>query len=438
MRIWPTKRGWKRFGIALLILVAMALIVNGIFAWRAESQLRSRLAAIRAAGDPASIADLKPAPIPDDQNAAAIIDRIRPRLKEFSKAYGQFFNSPIGKEYDARRDQGEPPTKEQIDAIRGILNNFADVEQAIDKAADCDKFASRMDFTLSHRDFIEHMLDKVQEARTAARFLGWRHEVLEADGQHDAAIKNSIEALRLARLHENEPTLVAYLIAVAMRGIASEQLYDALAVSQTSPELHAAIDQELKQHDNPQTLPRVLKTERAVGADWIVDQLKGRLSGLKNMIGWSLKWYQIGVLNAMDEYIAFAAQPYSDVRTQFGVTNGPVHRTGHGVLADSLVPALQSAFQANARSLAVSRALRLDSALRAFAEKNGREAKGLEELGLPREATIDPFSGEPLKLKYTDDGWIVYSVMTNGVDDGGDFMDMKDYGVAPRKWRRVQ
>ena len=111
------------------------------------------------------------------------------------------------------------------------------------------------------------------------------------------------------------------------------------------------------------------------------------------------------------------------------------HRSGHGVLADLLMPAMQAAFEANARSLAVSRALRIDNALRQFAEKNGREAKGLEELDLPKEATIDPYSGEPLKLKHTEDGWIMYSVMQNGVDDGGDFKELKDYGVAPRESR---
>ncbi len=84
------------------------------------------------------------------------------------------------------------------------------------------------------------------------------------------------------------------------------------------------------------------------------------------------------------------------------------------------------------------RALRIHNALRAFAEKNGREATGLDELGLPREATVDPYSGQPLKLKRTDAGWIMYSVMQNGLDDGGDFIDLKDYGVAPRRLRGTE
>ena len=42
-----------------------------------------------------------------------------------------------------------------------------------------------------------------------------------------------------------------------------------------------------------------------------------------------------------------------------------------------------------------------------------------------------------LKLKHADDGWIIYSVMKNGVDDNGDFTDMKDDGLAPPRLRNV-
>ena len=84
-------------------------------------------------------------------------------------------------------------------------------------------------------------------------------------------------------------------------------------------------------------------------------------------------------------------------------------------------PAVESAFEANARCLAQLRALRIDNALCEFAEKNGHDASGLADLKLSQAATLDPYSGQPLKLKRTPAGWIVYSVMQNGIDDGGDF-----------------
>jgi hypothetical protein len=108
------------------------------------------------------------------------------------------------------------------------------------------------------------------------------------------------------------------------------------------------------------------------------------------------------------------------------------------VLADLLIPALRASFEAHARSLVISRALRIDNALVAFKEKNGREAKGLDELNLPKETTVDPYSGQPLKLKSTKDGWIIYSVMDNGIDDGGSFIALQDYGLAPPHYRMTE
>lgn len=438
MRIWPTKRWWKRTGIGLAIVVALALIANGVMAWWTEHRLQTQIAAIRAAGDPASIADLAPEPIPDDENAAAILKRLEPRLEEFGKEHGRFFNTPLGKAYDEAQQLGDPATAEQIEAIQNILSKYPDVEQAIVQAAQCKRFASGLDFSLKHREFLEQLLDSVQHGRTAARFLGWRGEVLLAEGRYEDAINNAIQALQLARLHEHEPTMVAHMVAMAMRSKAIDQLYDALAVTNISPELHEKLDEELALHDNPQRVIEVLKTERALNADW-VDGEFGNLTGgkamLAQMVGWPMKSYAVGTLNAMGEVIEMASQPAGNIRLQLRFTGAEKPKTEHGVLADLLVPALEAFFRAHARHAAVSRSLRIFNALTQFRDEHGREASGLEELALPKEATIDPFSGKPLKLKHTDEGWVVYSVMANGVDDGGDFKEQKDYGVAPAKWR---
>src|SRR5688572_9727258 len=98
--MWKTERTSHRLAFGLAALVAAALLANFFFAMRAEWRLRSRLVAIRATGDPASIAELAPPAIPDDENAAAILARIGPRVHAFSNAYGQFLNSPIGKKYE--------------------------------------------------------------------------------------------------------------------------------------------------------------------------------------------------------------------------------------------------------------------------------------------------------------------------------------------------
>jgi hypothetical protein len=440
MRFLLTKRFWIRFAIGLALLVALGLVINGVMAWRMESEWQARLAQVRAGGDPASVADLKPEPIPDNQNAAVFLEQVRPRIGQFANEHGRFFNTPIGKAYDETRDRGEPATPEQIAAIRAILDKYSDVEPLIAAAAKCDQYASRVDYSLDSQQFVEKVLDQINgpgSIRQVARFLNWRAEVLLAEGRRDEAVQRGIQVYRLARLYESEPTLVAFLIAIAVRGVVAEQMYDALAAGPVSPELCAALDRELALQDDPARLVHALKSERAVGAGFTNVLLDQPYPMLAHTFGWVLKSYQIGVVDHMDECLDLAGHPWHEVRVKFGPADETPPPTGHGVLADLLTPALRAVFQAHARSLAVSRALRIDIALRQFAEKNGREATGLAELDLPKEMTIDPYSGEPLKLEHMPDGWVIYSVMENGEDDGGDFKQLKDYGLAPPKRRAL-
>jgi hypothetical protein len=62
----------------------------------------------------------------------------------------------------------------------------------------------------------------------------------------------------------------------------------------------------------------------------------------------------------------------------------------------------------------------------------------LTDLGLPAEATIDPFNGEPLHVKKLPQGWMVYSVGSNCVDDGGKLDRKTDIGLGPISREELQ
>ena len=71
----------KRLFTWIAALVALAVVGNTFMAMYVSSQQSARLAAIRAAGLPASIAELRPAPIPDSLNAAAVIESAAPAIQ---------------------------------------------------------------------------------------------------------------------------------------------------------------------------------------------------------------------------------------------------------------------------------------------------------------------------------------------------------------------
>jgi hypothetical protein len=209
-----------------------------------------------------------------------------------------------------------------------------------------------------------------------------------------------------------------------------------LASSPISPETHAALDAELALHENPQRMVWALKSERAFGIDNHMRLPSGARQPSKwafHMFGWPLKRYWIGVLDYFEEELKLVERPWTDGRGSVGRRPEPDAPSGYGVLADLLIPATQAAYDANARTTAMLRTLRVFNALAEFRQNHGHEATGIADLTLPKEATLDPFSGKPLLLKHTDDGWLIYSVGTNRTDDGGNFTDQKDAGLGPRK-----
>ena len=440
MRIWPTKRWWKRLGLGFLLLIALAILVNGVMSWRVERQVQSRIAAIRAAGEPASIAELAPHPIPESENAAAALAKIGPSLDAFSKDYAIFDETPLGKGYDARSEIGEPPTADQLRVIGSILHKYPDIDAGLADAISRKRYASLTDFSLDAPQFLDRALkNPIGRNRTASRFLRWRMEELTGAGERDKAVARGIEALKLARQCDNEPLMVNALVAIAMRGVAVEPLYDALNSGPVSPETHAALDQELARQENTARLLNAMKTERAFSID-MIKAMPGQVTPALQawaykLFGWPVKRFYVGVLDYYDVELAALAKSWKNGHGTVGRHLQADGTSGYGVLADLLIPASQAAYNADQRCTAQLRSLRIFNALRQFAEKNGREATKLEELGLPAEALVDPFDGKPLKLKHTSDGWMVYTVMFDGVDDGGDFTDLKDFGVGPRKQR---
>jgi hypothetical protein len=445
MRIWPSKRRWKQLAIGLLGVVALLALADGFMVWRTESRLAAKIAEIRAAGDPASIADLEPTPIPADQNAAAIIQRLGPRLDEFAKDHVRFLDrTPLGTSYAQHRDRGDPPTPEEIEAIRAILDKYPDLDAGLETVAACDNYASVADFSLASQQFLEENLkNQAGKIRTPARFLDWRIEVLTANGQTEEAAKRGLQLLRISRLYDREPLLVNMLVGIALRGTAANALYDALASGKVPPDLHAAIDQELALHDDPRRMGKMLRTERAYSVSTAIDSgcmpAKDDVNPLwLRIVGWPMKRHYVNALGAFDDQLIQADRPWYEAHGQVGFQSNLLKKSEFGTLADLLLPAIQAAYEYKERMTATLRALRIFNALAQYRDEHGREASGLEELNLPKEATIDPFSGDPLKLEHTPDGWIVYSVMQNGVDDGGDFRELKDYGLAPAKHRATE
>jgi hypothetical protein len=428
MKIFPSRRTVKRLGIGVAILLGGALIVNGFFSWRTEARFRRIIRDIRAAGDPASIADLKPAPIPDEVNAAAAIDKLAPRLEEFANEQGRFYKTDLGKAYGDLKE-GEQPTAEQIAAMRTILDKYADLEQMIVAAAAMPQFASTADFSLGFHDYLEAQIDRVSRIRTIARYIHWRTQMLVAEGRREEALDLGLKLLRLSELNESEPTMMSFLVTIVVRNIALQNIFEALSAGPVSEETHQHIDEALGRiAQGRPDLDYVLRTERAVSST-SMDQVGEMIpSPISSVLGWSVKRHFIDAVESYEPLFEVAGLPWYELKPMFAAGELTARSEG-GVLAELLLPSLQASFKAASRDAAMIRALRVYNAL-LMAEQAGHEPQGLDGLDLPAEETVDPFTGQPLIVKRTDRGWVVYSVGLNEVDDGGEFEKGEDSGFG--------
>jgi hypothetical protein len=416
--------------MGLAILLGVLLIVNGYFSWRTEARFRRIINEIRAAGDPASIADLKSEPIPDDVNAAVAIDKLTPRLEEFGKEHGRFYKTPLGEAYGELKE-GERPTAEQIEAIRTILDQFADLEQMILAAAALPQFASTADFSLGFNDFLDTKISRESRIRTIARYIHWRTQVLIAEGQREEAVDFGLKLLRLSELHESEPTVLSFLITVAVRNIALQSIFETLSAGPVSKETYQRIDDTLRKiADDRPDLDYVLRTERAVSVSASIEQAWEMMPpAMSWLVGWPVKRYFIDAVDSYEPLFEVAKLPWYELKPMFAEGGTLRARSQGGVLAELLMPSLQASFKTASRDVAMIRTLRVYNRL-LMAEQAGQTPQGLTDLDLPRDVTVDPFTGMPLIVKHTDQGWIVYSVGENEVDDGGDIESGKDSGFG--------
>lgn len=424
MRIRPTRRTVKRWGIGIAIVLGLLLAANGIMAWRTEARENAVKEAIRAQGDPASIADLKPEPIADHRNAAAQIAGLSNELKAFEKDHFTFLESTdLGKAYDK---SDALPTAEQAAAMRKILDKNDAMKDAIDRAAACDAWASVGDYSVDHTVFIEQLLERIQNFRTVMRYARWELDVLAAEGRRDDAVRRGIDILKLSRLHESEPTLVAYLVSVAVRGTAIDGMNKTLAAGSVSADVRQSLDEELARAERPGQFGAMLRLERGAAMDASL-AVPGPVS---RMLGWPAKRHFLNAHEMMGEVIARADGPWPEFRKQTKSWEGRDVDTGHGVLANLLAPAIAASAQARDRDLALIRSLRVLNALQGFEAREGRQASDLADSGLSGDATIDPVTGSPLLATRSEHGWTVYGVGKNEKDDGGDFDDWLDVGVG--------
>lgn len=414
------KKVLKWIGIGVGIAIAIVLILNAWFVGSTGARLEGKFAALRAAGEPLQLADLAREPIPPEKNAAVFLNRAADELASMDKELAAWFPKRV---YPT-----EPLTTAEQEKMEKLFAAYSRVFPLIEQAAACPDYDPQLDYTQSPNSLVDLEMERVQKYRVLYRVLRAHSAWLVSKGGRDEAIATTILMLRLSRHMEREPLIVGYFVTVACKGVVMDAVNQALQAGSVSAASRRALDAELALHDNMDGYCRALISERAFA-----------LSSMRELPGYNF-WLTRGfandatlhLLELLEQHLANASRPFAEVVDKKDATASTPKPGGISFRAvvELLKPSLNKVREPAERVRAATRALRVLNALQASDMPEDALVK-LTELGLPKEVTHDPFNGQPLRAKRLAEGWIVYSVGPNLVDDGGELDGRSDVGFGP-------
>lgn len=393
-------------------MIAILLIANAIWVWRSGAKLRAEIESIRAAGDPVTLPELAGQPVAPEKNADTYLSRAEKDLEAIGRELNEVYSSDSF--HEGRLSE------EQLALVEKTLAAYPDVLPLLEQAAAAEEYHLVMDYGLSPTAFMAEYTLRLSRLRSVGRLLKARSLLLAEQGNRDAALRSTMLTLRLTRFQD--PMIIGYLVNVAVRGMAIDSASRLLQGGAVSDELHHELETLLAQHDTMPAFREALCTDRAFGISSFRETIPGRNN-------WLFRAYwdpeEIAYLKLIKQEMTLTELPFSEV-TQIR------HQTksgAWGMLGGLVAPAAEKAREAAERDRANVACLRVVNALVRREKPDQPPKADLSDLGLPAEASRDPFNGQPLRVKKVAGGWLVYSVGADLNDDGGD--EKKDVVLAP-------
>lgn len=402
----------KIAGGIVLGLIVLALIGNAAAVWYFGGKYEAKIEALRAGGQPVTLADLKPPTIPPDENLATYIDRANADMESL---HNEFFSVEHGTKSGSY-------TREDIERFAGLRDQYPRVLPLLDQATRCSKLDLELDYSLPASQLIGPMLDKQQRFRAAARILELQALWHQSRGQADEAIDKCVQIMKIGRqVQANATTMISYLVGGAILSVGIDTANQVLSANgNISPMARKTLAAELMAQDPVAMFSNALTKERAFG-----------LASYHEILDhpWIPGGYfyndATNYLDILAQFIAASEKPYVQVKESI-----PTHQRQNvrHALSNQMVPAITAMLNARYRFEALTNCLLVVNALDEQAT-GSEESVTIESLSLPPRSKQDPFTGNPLLLKKTPEEWIVYSVGENLIDDGGDIDQIADIGL---------
>lgn len=409
--------------IAGLFLVFILIIAG---AWiGSRNRLRAEIAKLRSSGEPISADDMEAfyaAPAAGRDTTQLWLTALEPLDSPQFKVDAKDLPF-VGEAKTSIPLPGEPWP--QLAAAEAFLLKHRMSLDAMRQAA---RQGGRARFPTRFADGVSMLLPHAQKLRAGARLLALQTAVHAHRGQSDAAVESVVAMFAAARSLEQEPVVVSQLVRIALNGMAHAEVRWLLSAAVLNEPQLLKLDAELAAGEYPQAMRRALVGERAIGIQIFANPSSLGADALQGPPGLTPSSDQTMYLQIMGATIAAMGnagparqqaldQVQQELKELAAVKGASVRYTMTLLLA----PAFDACGQAVSRAEASRDATRMALAIERFRQEQGRLPTKLEEL-TPKYASslpIDPFDGAPLRYRADANGYLVYSVGGNGVDDGG-------------------
>lgn len=295
-------------------------------------------------------------------------------------------------------------------------------------------------------------LSRMRGLARGASENAWRAVDGKIDQSAFVAAQRAI--LGLTRQMERNPTLIMQLVAFSVRGIAYDDLIRAAELGVLSEKQRASVLLLLASRDEPPApFGYPMTAEMAFSFDLIqhIAMKNGGKFGYSEQadlitLQGSQKTDAPVARDAMKAFLETLVKesggPYS-VETMGRMDAAEKTATNADKLCAGLVPGFSRAYQQRTRCETLRRGTRLVYEILVYQDKNKKWPATLGDL--PSEALkavkIDPYSEKPFVYRLEDGKPLLYSVASNGKDDGGTKHDRKwgddandaDYIIWPRQ-----
>ena len=443
---------------AALWLLAPALLLTGallLFGRGSRQGLEAEIERIRAAGEPVTVAEALPGPVPDDQNAALIYQRLFRIQMRGGNLQADSVLTATG--YDGLIWDVASGTLPPECARTALNDHIVDwVYGALEKGA------RRPRCVFSFANDLDAPIPQMSQFRKAARWLAARARVSSSEGDVDDALRWARVGLQMSEHVADRGSAMDLLVAGPVQAIVMKPLHSAMNRDAPSVGACALTISCLRSIDREAELRRSVLVERAQAMDTYA---QWRAAGVPLC---STAWYRaipdplprvlLGEITArlyttrmrgpfmdaeearmlvgyrkaleiMDDHTLTPAEEAS--RLKGIVPHMPFSGLIGGMKVD-LCAKMAARIGQYAASLDV---LEVALALKAYKQLHGRYPGSLKELQATLDYKLpdDVFSDAPLIYRRVGDGFVVYSIGPDFDDDGG--RESRDWQEGDVVWQ---